>query len=76
MSGFFTAYSACYLCNEPFGFNPMKVPSIVTSAGVKEPLCQTCVDYVNPLRIKKGLEPIVPLPGAYEPCPEEEMVWP
>jgi hypothetical protein len=28
-------------------------------------------DRLNPIRIKNGLQPIVPLPGAYEPQAED-----
>ena len=72
--GYVAAMSACYGCKQPFSYNPMKVPSIPIN-GTREPICQGCVDRVNPTRIANGLEPIVPLPGAYEACEEGEMVW-
>lgn len=56
----------CYGCNEPFSFNPERVPSIPID-GVRQPVCQRCVDRVNPTRVKNGLEPIKPHPEAYEP---------
>jgi hypothetical protein len=40
---------------------------------VREPICRNCVERVNPQRIKNGLEPIVPLPDAYEPVDESEL---
>lgn len=55
----------CYGCRRTFGFNPERVPSL-TVDGKREPICQACVDRVNPRRVANGLEPIVPLPGAYD----------
>jgi hypothetical protein len=69
--GYFTVYSPCVRCRRPFHYNPTRVPS-VRVAGVREPLCLSCVEAVNVLRTAKGLDPIVPLPGAYEAVPEEE----
>jgi hypothetical protein len=59
------AYGECVGCRRLFAFNPDLVPSIRVN-GTREPICQTCVDRVNPQRIANGLQPIVPLPGAYE----------
>jgi hypothetical protein len=63
--GFMFVVGACYGCKRPFSFNADKVPSIRIN-GEREPICQSCVDRVNPQRVANGLEPIVPLPGAYE----------
>lgn len=71
--GFVMAMSPCVGCGKVFSFNPMKVPSCSAVTGQREPICQTCVERVNPMRIKNGLEPIVPLPGAYEPADEYEL---
>ena len=73
MSGYAIVMGSCYGCGSIFTFNPNKVPSVIVK-GVREPICQSCVDRANPERIKNGLEPIVPLPGAYDPEPEEN-VW-
>lgn len=70
--GYAFAMSPCVVCGKVFTFNPVKVPSIKVN-GVWEPACLDCVNRANPLRIENGLEPIVPLPGAYESCPEEEL---
>ena len=56
----------CYGCGRVFSFNADKVPSIRID-GVREPVCRGCVEMANPKRIANGLEPIVPLPGAYDP---------
>lgn len=66
------ASSACFGCGQLFSYNPMRVPSIPIN-GVKEPICLACVERVNPLRVAKGLEPIVPLPDAYGVCDESEL---
>lgn len=59
------AMSNCFACKQLFTYNPDLVPSIRVN-GSREPICQSCVDRVNPMRKANGLEPIVPLPGAYE----------
>lgn len=64
--GYMMAFSACAACKQPFSYNPHSVPS-VRVRGVREPICRDCVDKANPQRIANGLEPITPLPGAYEP---------
>lgn len=55
----------CINCKQPFSFNPDRVPSVIVN-GTREPLCRACVEWANPVRIAKGLEPIHVLPGAYE----------
>ena len=67
-----TAMNACIGCKRPFSYNPHRVPS-VTVNGTREPICPDCVARYNPIRAAKGLEPIVPLPGAYEPMDEGEL---
>ena len=70
--GYVYVTSACAGCGRVFSYNPVRVPS-VRIHGRREPVCQGCVARVNPTRIAKGLEPIVPLPDAYEPCDESEL---
>jgi hypothetical protein len=70
--GYAFCISPCIGCGRVFNYNPMRVPS-VTVNGSREPICQRCVDRVNPTRIANGLEPIVPLPDAYEACDEAEL---
>lgn len=67
--GYMFATSPCIACGNLFTYAPTKVPSIPID-GVRQPICRSCVDVANPMRVDMGLEPIVPLPGAYEP--EEE----
>lgn len=66
--------SACFGCGRMFAYHPNKVPSI-RIRGKREPLCLACVIRVNPLREKNGLEPIKPLPGAYDPVEESQLNW-
>ena len=70
--GYAYAMSPCFGCKRIFSYNPMRVPSC-TINGHREPICQDCVARVNPMRKANGLEPIVPLPDAYEPCDEQEL---
>ncbi len=63
--GYVQAMSACIGCRRGFFYNPDLVPSVRVN-GEREPICQDCVNAVNPQRIANGLEPIVPLPGAYD----------
>ncbi len=70
--GYYLVTGTCIGCGSMFSFHPHKVPSSSAITGQREPICQTCVARLNPIRVAKGLEPIVPLPGAYEPCDEDE----
>ena len=71
--GYYLAMGPCIGCGRTFSFNPDKVPSTSAVTGTREPICQGCVDRINPMRVKNGLQPIVPLPGAYEPQAEDEL---
>ncbi len=66
MTGYMIAMGACIGCKQPFSFNPDHVPSIRIN-GNREPICANCVDRVNPIRRRNGLEPIVPHADAYGP---------
>jgi hypothetical protein len=70
--GYVYGTSACFGCRRIFSYNPHRVPSIPIE-GDRKPICQDCVEQANPERIKRGLEPIVPLPGAYDPIDEYEL---
>lgn len=70
--GYVFVLAPCIGCGKPFGFHPDKVPSLLIN-GVREPVCQACVNRANPLRKANGLPLIVPLPGAYEPGDEDEL---
>ena len=70
--GYALCVGACLGCGRTFSFNPVTVPSM-TYNGTREPICQACVNRVNPLREKNGLPPIVPAPDAYEACDESQL---
>jgi hypothetical protein len=70
--GYALCHGYCIGCRNLFSFNPVRVPS-VTIGGTRQPICQGCVDRVNPMRVANGLDPIVPLPDAYEACDESEL---
>jgi len=70
--GFVTVLSLCPGCRQPFIYNPSAVPSVKLD-GWRKPICRGCLDrLINPDRIANGLEPIVPLPGAYDPFHDSE----
>jgi hypothetical protein len=71
--GYMLAIGPCIGCGQTFSFNPERVPSSSAITGKREPICQGCVERLNPIRIAKGLQPIVVLPGAYEPEPEDRL---
>lgn len=62
----------CVCCGLPFSFNPHRVPSVRVD-GVREPICRVCVERANPLRVAKGLDPIIIFEDSYIPVPEEEL---
>jgi hypothetical protein len=64
--GYFYTMGACINCGGIFSFNANLVPSSSALTGHREPICSNCIEHINSIRIEKGLEPIVPLPGAYE----------
>lgn len=70
--GWALVFADCIGCGEPFGFNPLSVPSVII-AGRREPICRACVARVNPTRRANGLPEIVPLPDAYEACEESQL---
>lgn len=74
---FVQGFGPCCGCGRVFGFNPDTVPSIRLTRGddgaqvydpdgEREPICRTCVDRVNPVRVAAGLEAIVVMPDSYE----------
>jgi hypothetical protein len=71
--GYMLAIGPCIGCGQTFSFNPELVPSSSAVTGKREPICRDCVDRLNPIRIRNGFQPIVPLPGAYEPQAEDRL---
>lgn len=73
--GYMLAMGPCMRCRRVFSFNPHKVPSQrLQPDGPRQPVCRACFDYLNRKRVKLGYERWPdPLPGAYEPGPEDEI---
>lgn len=63
--GYMQVMGECYGCKRLFTFSATKVPSVVVD-GERQPICGDCVTVANPRRIANGLDPIVPMAGAYE----------
>lgn len=70
--GYVFATGGCIGCGNVFTFNPVHVPSIRVN-GVREPVCQSCVNKINQLRTEKGLEPFTIMSDAYEPTDERNL---
>lgn len=67
-NGYCIAVVPCINCGRSFGCNPVKVPSVRIN-GIREPLCELCVDAYNERRLAAGLEAF-PVPAdAYQPAP-------
>ncbi len=63
----------CFICGTLFSFNPVRVPSIRDSAGVKQAICGSCVRLANKIRMERGMDPF-PVPAdAYEAVDENEL---
>ena len=73
--GYVFMLGACGSCGQSFTFNPMKVPSFKDAKGVKQPVCQSCLTAINKIRKERGLSHAPALSGAYEACPESEIIW-
>jgi hypothetical protein len=71
---YYIAHGFCIACRRLFSFNPHLVPSSSAVTGSREPICQSCVDRINPIREANGLRPIKVIAGAYEIADEAE--WP
>lgn len=74
MSGFVTVIGSCCSCGKIMGFNPNTVPSYRVN-GVREPLCEDCVQKINERRRANNLPVISYDKDAYTGCPEEEIRW-
>lgn len=73
MTGYVFVTGDCFACRQLFTFSPTRVPSHRDEAGVRQPICRSCIERANPKRIENGLEPVAILPGAYEATPEAEL---
>ena len=48
--GYMIAFGRCCGCRNPVSFNPETVPSYQG-----EPLCESCMDYINQRRVEQGM---------------------
>lgn len=71
--GYYLVMGSCIGCGQVFSFNPIRVPLSRAVTGQREPICKTCVDRMNKIRIKVGLAPLVPAADAYEAVDEGEL---
>ena len=72
--GYAIGFGGCLFCGHVFGFNPVYVPSMrKPCTGEKEPICRSCVQEINVIRLRAELEPFTIHPEAYEPLPENEL---
>jgi hypothetical protein len=72
--GYAVCYGPCIICEKVFGFNPHKVPSYRTvTDGPRYPICQHCINKINPERKRRGLPQWPVHPDAYEPIEETEL---
>lgn len=70
--GFVLCFGTCISCRRLFYFNPVKVPSFRVN-GIKEPICELCMNRVNDYREKHGMEHFKIPYDAYWTCNEEEL---
>ena len=73
MMGFAQCFGVCIICQNPFAFNPVRVPSVRVS-GERQPICESCVERGNVLRAERGMEPIQVHADAYNACDERELI--
>ena len=72
MAGYATCMGECLVCGKIFSFNPVRVPSFRIN-GKREPICESCIEFLNGQRKVQGLEPWPVADDAYEACSEEEL---
>ena len=70
--GYAFVIGSCLVCKRQFTYNPVRVPSFRVD-GVKEPICQSCIDFVNKKREEAGTKPFIIHPEAYKACDENEL---
>ncbi len=57
----------------PFCQNQHELPSFKDYAGVRQPVCATCIAQVNIQRMDNGLDAFIIPADAYEACDENEL---
>ncbi len=63
----------CLVCKKTFSFNPVRVPSFKVD-GVKEPICEPCMQFINKQREEQGIEQFTWADDAYTACDENELI--
>lgn len=71
--GYAMMIGECFVCHGGFTFNPHHVPSFRDSNGVRQPVCRTCINRVNEIRIASGIDAFIIHSNAYEACDESEL---
>jgi hypothetical protein len=79
--GFAIVVGPCLVCGNPFGYNPLTVPSHPAKNGFpssnptdpKEPICSSCIAIVNEERRKAGQPEWPVYDDSYAPV-EEGMI--
>jgi hypothetical protein len=71
--GFLAVMGPCLLCHQVFSYNPHSVPSFTPPGGTREPICASCIAFVNAKRKERGLPEWPVLPDAYEPLDENNL---
>ena len=68
------AVGPCMVCGGLFAFNPNRVPSHRrTPEAPREPICRSCMDMANRLRVARGDPPHPIHADAYDPMPAAEL---
>jgi hypothetical protein len=71
--GFAFCMGPCITCGRPFSYNPLRVPSTSAITGTREPVCRSCMDFINTKRETMGLTPFPIFDDAYEAVSEDEL---
>lgn len=56
----------CLFCDSKFQSSVKLVPTWRDGDGDKQPICPACLEWMNGVRIKAGVEPFQISPNAYE----------
>jgi hypothetical protein len=70
--GYALVISPCFGCNRTFSYHPSYVPAIRIK-GIKQPVCQSCMDAANAKRKEMGMEPHPIHRRAYDVAEEHEI---
>ncbi len=71
--GYASMLGPCFICGGLFIFNPVKVPLVRDSNGVRQQVCRNCIARANVIRKKNGLEPLRYPKDAYTAFDEAEL---